>query len=48
MYLQLGWVIIPFARTPMHLIIARFIGGAAGGGCFTVIPIYIAELASDK
>ncbi|XP_017075057.2 LOW QUALITY PROTEIN: facilitated trehalose transporter Tret1 [Drosophila eugracilis] len=44
----LGWVIIPFARNPMHLIIARFIGGAAGGGCFTVIPIYIAELASDN
>ncbi|XP_033174049.1 facilitated trehalose transporter Tret1 [Drosophila mauritiana] len=43
-----GWVIIPFARKPMHLIIARFIGGAAGGGCFTVIPIYIAELASDN
>ncbi|XP_017011525.2 facilitated trehalose transporter Tret1 [Drosophila takahashii] len=44
----LGWVIIPFARNPMHLIIARFIGGAAGGGCFTVIPIYISELASDN
>ncbi|XP_016964742.1 facilitated trehalose transporter Tret1 [Drosophila biarmipes] len=43
----LGWVIIPFARNPMHLIVARFIGGAAGGGCFTVIPIYISELASD-
>ncbi|XP_017047673.1 facilitated trehalose transporter Tret1 [Drosophila ficusphila] len=44
----LGWVMIPFARNPMHLNIARFIGGAAGGGCFTVIPIYVAELASDN
>ncbi|XP_022231665.2 facilitated trehalose transporter Tret1 [Drosophila obscura] len=44
----IGWIIIPFASTPTHLIVARFIGGAAGGGCFSVIPIYIAELASDS
>ncbi|KAH8267459.1 hypothetical protein KR018_005244 [Drosophila ironensis] len=44
----LGWIIIPLARNPTHLIIARFIGGAAGGGCFTVIPIYVVELASDS
>ncbi|XP_017155265.1 facilitated trehalose transporter Tret1 [Drosophila miranda] len=44
----IGWIIIPFASTPTHLIIARFIGGVAGGGCFSVIPIYIAELASDS
>ncbi|KAH8248789.1 hypothetical protein KR032_003244, partial [Drosophila birchii] len=44
----LGWIIIPFARNPTHLIIARFIGGAAGGGIFTVVPIYIAELAADS
>ncbi|KAH8412743.1 hypothetical protein KR009_005255 [Drosophila setifemur] len=43
-----GWIIIPYARNPTHLIIARFIGGAAGGGCFAVIPIYIAELASES
>ncbi|KAH8267463.1 hypothetical protein KR018_005366, partial [Drosophila ironensis] len=44
----LGWIIIPFARNPLHLIIARFIGGAAGGGIFAVIPIYVVELASDS
>ncbi|XP_017033009.1 facilitated trehalose transporter Tret1 [Drosophila kikkawai] len=44
----LGWIIIPYARNPTHLIIARFIGGAAGGGIFTVVPIYIAELAADS
>ncbi|EDW85305.1 uncharacterized protein Dwil_GK18458 [Drosophila willistoni] len=43
-----GWIIIPFARNPMHLIAARFIGGTAGGGCFAVIPIYTAELAEDS
>ncbi|XP_034119712.1 facilitated trehalose transporter Tret1 [Drosophila albomicans] len=44
----LGWVLIPFARNPTHLIVARFLGGAAGGGVFGVIPIYIAELAEDS
>ncbi|EDV32164.1 uncharacterized protein Dana_GF14177 [Drosophila ananassae] len=44
----LGWIIIPYARTPTHLNIARFLGGAAGGGCFAVIPIYIVELASES
>ncbi|XP_034668658.1 facilitated trehalose transporter Tret1 [Drosophila subobscura] len=44
----IGWIIIPYASTPTHLIIARFIGGVAGGGCFAVIPIYVAELASDS
>ncbi|KAH8377879.1 hypothetical protein KR093_007661, partial [Drosophila rubida] len=44
----LGWVLIPYARNPTHLIAARFLGGMAGGGVFGVIPIYIAELAEDS
>ncbi|KAH8263237.1 hypothetical protein KR044_006378 [Drosophila immigrans] len=44
----LGWVLIPYARNPTHLIAARFLGGVAGGGVFGVIPIYIAELAEDS
>ncbi|KAL7741773.1 hypothetical protein ACLKA6_000381 [Drosophila palustris] len=44
----LGWVLIPFARNPTHLIGARFLGGMAGGGVFGVIPIYTAELAEDS
>ncbi|XP_054742915.1 facilitated trehalose transporter Tret1 isoform X1 [Anastrepha obliqua] len=42
-----GWLIIPFATTPTHLCIARVFGGIAGGGIFTVIPIYTTELAQD-
>lgn len=44
----LGWVLIPYARNPTHLIAARFLGGMAGGGVFGVIPIYTAELAEDS
>ncbi|KAH8378228.1 hypothetical protein KR093_010302, partial [Drosophila rubida] len=46
--LLLHWLIIPFARHPLHLAVARFLGGTAGGCCFTVIPIYITELAQDR
>ncbi|XP_051858948.1 facilitated trehalose transporter Tret1-2 homolog isoform X5 [Drosophila albomicans] len=42
------WIIIPFARNPLQLAVARFLGGTAGGSCFTVIPIYITELAQDN
>ncbi|KAM8716072.1 hypothetical protein ACLKA7_003024 [Drosophila subpalustris] len=42
------WFIIPFARNPFHLTVARFLAGSAGGCCFTVIPIYITELAQDR
>ncbi|EDW63945.2 facilitated trehalose transporter Tret1 [Drosophila virilis] len=44
----LGWIGIPYARNPNHLIAARFLGGMAGGGCFGVIPVYTAELAEDS
>ncbi|XP_030246517.1 solute carrier family 2, facilitated glucose transporter member 8, partial [Drosophila navojoa] len=44
----LGWIGIPYARNPTHLIAARFLGGLAGGGCFGVIPLYTAELAEDS
>lgn len=42
------WLIIPFARSPLQLTVARFLAGCAGGCCFTVIPIYITELAHDR
>lgn len=44
----LGWLIIPFATTPFHLCISRFMGGLAGGGTFGVIPIYVTELADNN
>ncbi|KAH8403341.1 hypothetical protein KR222_011076 [Zaprionus bogoriensis] len=44
----LGWVLIPFARNPTHLVCARFFGGMAGGACFGVIPLYTAELAINS
>ncbi|KAH8403205.1 hypothetical protein KR222_007574, partial [Zaprionus bogoriensis] len=42
------WLIIPFARYPMLLCLARLLAGAVGGCCFTVIPVYITELAQDR
>ncbi|XP_059221136.1 facilitated trehalose transporter Tret1 isoform X2 [Stomoxys calcitrans] len=44
----LGWLIIPFATTPLSLCASRFLGGFSGGGTFSIIPIYTAELSDDK
>ncbi|XP_030384785.1 facilitated trehalose transporter Tret1 [Scaptodrosophila lebanonensis] len=44
----IGWLILPYARNPIHLCVARFLGGSAGGGCFAVIPIYVVELAESR
>ncbi|XP_034473863.1 facilitated trehalose transporter Tret1-like [Drosophila innubila] len=42
------WFIIPFAHSPFQLSVARLLAGSTGGCCFTVIPIYITELAHDR
>lgn len=37
-----------FATNVYHLYVARFIGGLAGGGALTIIPVYVTEIAEDK
>ncbi|XP_017854011.1 facilitated trehalose transporter Tret1-like isoform X2 [Drosophila busckii] len=44
----LSWLIISLARHPWHLCLARFLAGSAGGGSFTVIPLYITEIAENR
>ncbi|XP_005190291.2 facilitated trehalose transporter Tret1 [Musca domestica] len=44
----LGWLIVPFAKTPMHLALSRLMGGFSGGGTFSIIPIYTAEISDDN
>ncbi|KAG5682757.1 hypothetical protein PVAND_012090 [Polypedilum vanderplanki] len=43
----LSWIFIYTARTPIYLIIARILGGTAGGGMLAIVPTFIAEIADD-
>lgn len=43
-----SWVLVYFARTSFVLIVARSIGGLWLGGCQTLLPIYIAEIAEPR
>lgn len=45
---QIHWIMIPFARNPVIICIARLLAGAVGGSCFTVIPVYVTEVAQDR
>ncbi|XP_061391180.1 facilitated trehalose transporter Tret1 [Musca vetustissima] len=44
----LGWLIVPFAKSSIHLAISRLMGGFSGGGTFSIIPIYTAEISDDN
>ncbi|CAH0392210.1 unnamed protein product [Bemisia tabaci] len=44
----ISWIMIYFARTSFVLIAARAIAGFWLGGCLTVLPIYIAEIAEPR
>nr|XP_018906908.1 PREDICTED: facilitated trehalose transporter Tret1-like [Bemisia tabaci] len=43
-----SWVLVYFARTSFVFIVARSIGGLWLGGCQTLLPIYIAEIAEPR
>lgn len=43
--LFLSWALIAFASSPAMLFAARFIAGLATGCIFTVLPMYIGEIA---
>ena len=42
------WLCIMFGSLVHHLYIARFIGGATGGGAQVCVPIYIAEIVENE
>nr|XP_018900261.1 PREDICTED: facilitated trehalose transporter Tret1-like [Bemisia tabaci] len=41
----LSWILVFFSRSGAMLIAARFLAGFWVGGCSTVVPIYVAEIA---
>ena len=43
-----GWIMVAFCQNVILLYIARFIAGASGGITFTVLPMYIGEIADPK
>lgn len=44
----LSWLLIWCGRSSNHLLIARILGGLSGGGAFTVVPVFISEIADDE
>ncbi|XP_070495771.1 facilitated trehalose transporter Tret1-like [Chironomus tepperi] len=44
----LSWIFVYYARTPFYLVVSRILGGFAGGGLFTLVPLYTAEISDDK
>ncbi|RZF41991.1 hypothetical protein LSTR_LSTR011132, partial [Laodelphax striatellus] len=44
----LSWIVILFSKTAIGIYIARFLGGTVGGSAFTVVPIYICEIATPR
>lgn len=43
-----AWIIIAFAKESIYLHIARFLAGLGDGSSFTVVPIYLAEIAEPQ
>ncbi|XP_039278092.1 facilitated trehalose transporter Tret1 [Nilaparvata lugens] len=44
----LSWVVLLFTKSPTGVYVGRFLGGTVGGSAFTVVPIYICEIATPK
>ncbi|XP_055295134.1 facilitated trehalose transporter Tret1-like [Sitodiplosis mosellana] len=42
------WLLIEFGNTYYHILIARFVGGWAGGGMQTSLILYVSEIANDN
>lgn len=45
---QTYWILIYTAKDVTYLYAGRFLAGVAGGGCYVVLPIFIAEIADNK
>lgn len=42
------WLLIYFASVYYHILLARFIGGWAGGAVHSTVLLYIAEISNDE
>lgn len=42
------WLTIMYGNSVNYIIFARFLGGWAGGGIFSIAVLYVAEIADDK
>lgn len=42
------YVILAFSKTVTFYYIARFLGGVALGASFTIVPVFLAEIAEPK
>lgn len=42
------WLAVYFGTTYNHLMIGRLVGGIVGGGVFSTLSIYTAEVANDE
>lgn len=43
-----SWIMITFAKTPVLLYASRIASGIGDAACFTVIPIYVGEIAEPR
>jgi MFS family permease len=44
----IAWLLLEFGPNVVYLYWARFLVGFGGGGCFVLIPGYVAEIASNE
>jgi SP family facilitated glucose transporter-like MFS transporter 8 len=44
----IGWILMYYADSALLLILFRFMAGVAAGGIFTVVPVFISEIAEDR
>ncbi|XP_017855053.2 facilitated trehalose transporter Tret1-like [Drosophila busckii] len=44
----LSWLLIATARYPVQLCVSRFLAGCSGGTVFSVIPVYVTEIAENR
>lgn len=47
-YLQSSWLFIIFGNYAWHICVSRFLAGITGGSVFTLLPQFIAQIASDQ
>lgn len=44
----IGWIFMYFAESAALLIIFRLLAGAAAGGIFTIVPVFVSEISEDR
>lgn len=43
-----GWILIGVAKSVAHIYVSRVLSGLAYGMCYSVLPMYLGEIASDR